>query len=490
MSSEVGEGGDNIIALDKDGKKVYGFRRNWSGSRALAVDEEAFWAGLWQVNALIRVKFDTGELIGWRRPAGRISEVKLNGPIHSIGLGKETAYVVVDKSDKQPQPSLVLIEKTQARIIKEIPQKEAYAITVTGDDRIYASMSDGVFLIDPETGNRTEVTLEGLEKNGAITSDKDGNLYVFDDGADQQVKAFDSSGKLLFAIGEKGGQKGLKYNHNALRRVAGIAVDAEGMIWITEYDSVRRQSLWDKQGKLQKEFIGNATYGASHMALHDQDSKRGFAYGVLYDLDPSQLQYYQPLQYLDEADKSGREIYIHQGNLVPGLAFFHRGQLFSSEVSGQKRDYYVNNSTAIGCELFIYKEGGFVPVAAIMGVHEHQGQPHSIYRRTGDSAGTTYFWWDKNEDGKIQDDEVEYISAERLNAGYLWTTLIGPDLTFYIAGKQIAPTGFTASGAPKYGNQETIGGGCESKRFLLHPRREASDIHARQSRDIRVHRRT
>lgn len=462
MSSEVGEGGDNIIALDDEGKKVYGFRRNWSGSRALAVDDEAFWAGLWQQNALIRVKFDTGELIGWRRPGGRISEIRLGAPIDSIVVGSEMAVVMVDKGEKHPKPRLVFIEKKEGRIIKEIEQEKTYRLAMGPDDTIYASMDDGVFTLDSEA-NRTALDLQGLEKSGAICTDKDGNLYIFDQGADQQVKVYDQSGAFLFAIGEKGGQKGLPYNHNALHHVGGVAVDTQGMIWVTEHDAVRRQTMWDRQGKLQKEFIGNATYGASNMALHDQDQKKGFAYGVLYDLDPTQLKYYEPIQYMDEGQKSGNPLFINQNIMIPGLAFFHRGQLFSSSVSGQKKDYYMNNSTAIGCELYLYKDGGFVPVAAILGVHEHQGQHISVYRRTGDAAGTTYFWWDKNEDGKIQENEVEALSADRLNAGYLWTTLIGPDLTFYMAGKKIAPTGFTESGAPKYGAPEVIGGDVNPK---------------------------
>jgi sugar lactone lactonase YvrE len=89
---------------------------------------------------------------------------------------------------------------------------------------VYVYDRDGTF----KSEFRPAVAIEGWQPLG-LTFDVDGNLYVTDLAAPARVLEFDASGKLLLTLGAA---EGLNFPN-------GVAVDADGLIYVTDSNNGR-----------------------------------------------------------------------------------------------------------------------------------------------------------------------------------------------------------------------------------------------------------
>jgi len=90
-------------------------------------------------------------------------------------------------------------------------------------------------------------------------------LFVTLQGVDQRVLRYDASGKLLNAIGQRGGMlvPG-PWVQEAMVRPLGVAVAPNGNLWITEERmNPKRTSVWKPDGTFVREFVGPIPYSST-----------------------------------------------------------------------------------------------------------------------------------------------------------------------------------------------------------------------------------
>ena len=115
---------------------------------------------------------------------------------------------------------------------------------------------------------------DGLEDPFGLALDGDGNIYVSDHGSSHQVKVFSPGGQLLRSIGRPGQPQAGPYDPLHMNHPAGIAIDSQNQLWVTEHDSLpKRVSVWSLDGELIRAFYGPAKYGGGGM-LDAHDSSR------------------------------------------------------------------------------------------------------------------------------------------------------------------------------------------------------------------------
>ena len=90
-------------------------------------------------------------------------------------------------------------------------------------------------------------------------------------------------------IGRAGGRALLgKWTPDGLRFINGLAVDAEGKLWVAEADGApKRVSVWNaSDGTLVQEFFGPSGYGALGGAINPHDPNVMVGQGCEWRLDP------------------------------------------------------------------------------------------------------------------------------------------------------------------------------------------------------------
>ena len=488
------EGGSGVIGIGPDGLKKWGEKR---GVEALAADNDCvyFISRSWNASGnLCRLHKLNGSYFpfvseGKERPF-ELSMSEIFGgealvPGKVIALASSGAQLALAMSGNK----VVLLQSGSARISKSFdvpnvnaisfgPRGECYLITdhqlaeinvKTGELRIISTPG---LIIGNKTGSNA-ITADLGDKNGVntqqtLTVDSNGNIGIFDKGEDQQVKFYTPQGKLEYALGQKGGRpiRGT-FNEQAMSHVTSVAVDRLNQTWVTEsWEYPRRVSVWGRDGKLVRDYIGNTGYAGTGTFLHDED--------------PS-LAYYGPVEM--KLDMKKRTWKVTRILWVPGKgelfavptgkhALPHR---FSSKAGGKLREFMFLPPYYGADPYVLYMETDqktWRPVASIgpLGVlsgelADHDGkiirQPEGEY--AGKNGYDGYFWNDLNMDGKVQFSEVTIIPNPKpvetgkngkLPIPYMsgWGgRMASEDLSFVTSGiARYVPVRYTDEGAPVY----------------------------------------
>ncbi len=300
ISSPIAEGGDTIIILDQNGRKFFSFKRGWDGSNAVDFFEDEIWILMTGKRAdLMKMAVGTGNFKGFQRKAGITPQVKMPGDAVSLAVSKKFAAVSLKNTEKPGEFGVWLIDKNTGDVIAHFPLPAAPQLARNPvNDEIYASLPDkGIFIID-KNGPKNPIPLPGLTSPGAICFDREGNLCVMDTGPDYQVKVYSPQNRLLRSYGAKGGQQGLEFNPLALHNVKDISADAHDRLWVVETENPRRVLAFSKDGKIEREYLGNASYAAGYIAHHEQDPARAIVSELIFKIDPTKPAYAgYPLRY-------------------------------------------------------------------------------------------------------------------------------------------------------------------------------------------------
>jgi hypothetical protein len=108
-------------------------------------------------------------------------------------------------------------------------------------------------------------------------------LYICDTNKTEQcVKVFSPDGKQIRVIGKKGGRKEGRYDHEAMDNPVDVAIDAKGLVWVCEASfSPKRVSVWTREGKLVREYVGTPFYGGGGSL----DGRDAYYYGMHFRFD-------------------------------------------------------------------------------------------------------------------------------------------------------------------------------------------------------------
>lgn len=462
------EGGSGIYGIAPDGLKKWGEKR---GVFVLAADAEYVYAIVhsWYVSgALCRFDKATGAscpfvLDGKPRPFELVMTDIFGTPLPASKdkpawspFGKESeapisAMAVHDQRLilAREDGKLFILNAASAAPEGSFDVTDLSALAFSAQGALYAVQKGKLIAIDLTSGNVTPIAAEGLSQAVGLAVDSSGNLVTADLGPDCQVKAFTPAGKPAYTCGRKGGRalRGV-WDAQAMRQMSAVAVDAQDNIWVTEEcDTPRRVSVWGRDGKLVRDYIGNTGYSGTGAYLHESDPDLAYVGPIEMKLDRKNRTYSvtRILWVPDESAGEAFPIWTHTAHWFPNASFTR------SAASGKDRRYLFFNDSYNA----VYMERGdcWQPVAVLGHIRDlppflRQGAFKDCDEKDG------FYWNDLNKDGKVTRDECTIVKGGIPLGRSMtdWGKRLGADLSIYAGGiVRYKPTRFLDDGAPVYG---------------------------------------
>jgi sugar lactone lactonase YvrE len=478
VSFEVPEGGSGVIGIDPAGQKKWGERR---GTQKLAGDDKYVYAYVthWYTKETIcRFEKKTGKTAAFvQNGKDRTYDLTLKEITGEENPGKLTGISVQGGKLAIALDSgkIFILDASSAAVLQKFNAANPGDLAFSRDGKLYGVVDGKVCAIDTASGATKPIAMPGIGKISSLAIDNDGNILIADIGPDSQVKAFSPEGKPVYTCGKKGGRalRGT-YDEQAMVKMSSIAVDAKGQVWAVEsWNYPRRVSVWGKDGKLVREYLGNTGYSGTGCFLHDQDPSLGYCGPLEFKLDKKAGTWkLNKILWVPDQEK-GECFQVSTGT--------HIGpQRFSADIAGKNREYLYLHDTGnegTGHVLFMETSDGWKPVSAIctagqaLGDLAHNGQV--VKQPEGELAGLNAYdmiiWNDGNGDGKIQRAECEIIPAkkpgdEKKGGETAFRTSNGwggridtKNLTIYVDGiKAFKPVEIKADGAPVYASKSML----------------------------------
>ena len=467
LASTVAEASQAIAWVDMKGNKVAGRWRiggHWTGASHLAFDRGPkahpeiylYSAMAWKSEAkqpeirlmgftekdVVPVAFVHPEL-----PAGKTTEdfmvgglgglavhdgllvyaEKLTGTLHFLDTSKVDGKRRAEEIGAVPLPGASdLCFDEQGRLLV-IVGREVHRYTL------------GAFptpLAEPE-----RLVRFGLEEPQRITVGPDEKIYVSDWGASHQVKVFAAdTGDLLATIGKPGAPKTGPYDRDHMNRPLGVAVTADGHVWVAEKFRVpKRVSCWTTSGELVRACCGPPAYGGGGMIDRREPSRFFYASGdggIEFALDW-------------QAGRAEPSRIYWLAEETPFLKFRWDGPMHRRRF--RDRDYMTDEyggPTSGHPLLAIFRDTGdrIVPVAVVGNAanwpHLEQTGLLARYPELQDRhpgkrfaflQGMIVCWTDRNGDGDVATDEIALLPPSAAQpVGRIWSTALDDEFNVVI----------------------------------------------------------
>lgn len=456
LGGRTAEGGSPGFVLGADDRKVHAFGRGWSGPASLAAEDGLIWIGLGGGKDLQRIHYHRGGNAPFATAQGPKAALAFAEDVSGIALGPDWAAVLLVKKDKLKEDHILILDKQTGATRRDLPTpapgvKNGLVCDASG--RLLMAADKGLWVLDVKDpqANFAPLALPGVELPGVLAVDAQKNLYVFDRGADSQVKVFDPQNKPLRTIGVKGGQGArLEYDPDSFHHVVAISVADDGQLWAADTGEfkegtgfVRRIAVWDGAGKFNRQFVGTTWYSANTTCLHEQDPTLGYGYGMIYKVREPGKPSYRPWKFASSAKKPGGAFSLWTG--APGV-LFNGIRMFRSDVSGTMREYLLQ-SNGFPILLQANAQGDYRPILAI----GHHGQ-NAAFPKVAGVKNAVHLWTDLNGDELCQPEEFQFIPAEDPSVQW-WAGWGYPpplDLTWRVGGRELKPVRFNDAGVPVY----------------------------------------
>ena len=468
------EGGSGIIGIGPDGMKKWGDKH---GAIRIAAAGDYVYAisDTWYVKGvLVRMAARDGAyrpfvLDGRERPFEIdlkdvfSADASLAGIIAKLGsLPKDAVSPISVQAMSVSKDMIVLslacgqlaiLDANSAKLLKTLPVAGMTSLAFSRDGKLYGLVGNKTLAINTENGTTTPISVSGLGNAAALAVDADGNLLIADRGPDNQVKAFSPDGKLVYTCGQKGGRPlhGV-WQPEGMLQASSVATDSKGQVWVTEnWDFPRRVSVWARTGKLVRDYVGNTGYAGDGAFLDERDPSLAYEGGVEMKIDHSRRTY-RVSRILWVPDEDKNQAFWLGHDRIRGNSFRNHSFVYSS-ASGTERRYLFNYDDWMA--VYMEKDGSWLPVAAVAPVKSLPVKMReSEFKDLADKD--VILWNDANGDGCVARLECT-VAKGKIPLGRTmtdWGRRMGADLSMYANPvARFKPIGFSASGAPKYGEE-------------------------------------
>jgi len=290
------------------------------------------------------------------------------------------------------------------KLLREFSAPALGKVTVDANGILYAVANNQIARLEKDD-SWTPLTDDLITPQG-ITTDKAGNIYVFDGNFDRkQVRVYDPSGKFLRTIGKAGGYRQGPFDSEYLTPAGrsvdtDMAMDSNGKLWITEGKKIlKRISRWDQDGTWEADYYGNTEYGGGGV-LDITDKRR-----VFYSSEDATLEF--GLDWKTGATKLNAIAWMGDS---PGGEYV---------IPIEDRKYMVTRPMfgmqACGFVYLYEGESGLRRVAAVGAVTDFKPlKAPEFYEKIANRPlmGLLFMWSDLNGDGNPQPNEVTFIEGK------------------------------------------------------------------------------
>jgi outer membrane protein assembly factor BamB len=418
------EAGKAVVCTDFDGKVKWRHKRGgFGGASHLAAATGIVYVNDNQLNEPVLYRLDAakGQYSYWK---GQDTAVLPIAP-GLAGMEAANGKLYLSYSD-----GVRVLDAATGAAVATIPLEKPVDLEAAKDGAVYV-LCGGTRLVRLAADGTTKPVIDGLQNARGLAIGPDGTFYIGVGDPDNQVQLFSAAGAPLRTIGKQGGRPlvGL-WDPSGMRFIAALRVDAKGVLWVAEKGyGPKRFSCWNAaDGAFVREFFGPTNYGAPGGAISPDDPLTMIGSGCEWRLD----------------EKTGKATCVGVFTQVEmNASRFGRGP-------GGRLYAAVTASFISQKPVLIYERlaAGKYKLRATLSefTEKRAGRGGQLV----DTKAGVRVWSDANDDEQEQPAEVrDYkIDLGCWLAG--WYLSMTPEMIFFGSNYRIAPTGWTACGAPLY----------------------------------------
>ena len=447
LGSYISEGGAGLAWVDLDGNKQGGrgwIGGAWTAAPFLARDTGtqpdpavyAYVGAPWGDNTVPAGKPATGtirltgltahgdkSIFNYTYNPGSHIELNNEGRIDwTHGMGGLAVHNSLAVISMPLQNQLLFVDARAGKALATASLESPQGLAFTPDGRLlvlsgksllrYTVPSDLAHFNPAQLGRPDAIVNGALTDPAGITVDTNGDIYISDGGASNQVHVYDAAGKLLRSIGHAGPSQAGPYDPLHMNHPVGLSIDGNRHLWVAEDDfQPKRVSVWSLDGQLLKAFYGPSEYGGGG-SLDPQDKTKFYYHGMEFKLDwKAGTNAVTSILY-----RPGKDDIPMPATAAPTTPLYSKGhRYFINSYLG-----HGTNGVTIGA-LFLDRGGILHPVAAmgrandwplLRGEQFKSKLPAGADLTSGAPDHEILFTWsDSNENGKVDPEEVSFVKS-------------------------------------------------------------------------------